>query len=67
MNKEKKVFSYQTGVEFPTAISLKPNPRIPSNLASKNVIPGSLVASMNSCGNIEIAIRYVNKNKTRLF
>lgn len=47
------MFSYQTGVEFPTEISLKPKPRIPSNFASKKVIPGSVVASMNSCGDMK--------------
>lgn len=57
----KKMFSYQTGVEFPTAISLNPKPRIPSNFATKNVIPGSLVASMNSCDDREVTARYVNK------
>lgn len=40
--------TYQTGTAFPTEISWNPSPRIPSNLAAKNVILGSLVASIKS-------------------
>jgi len=40
--------AYHTGVAFPTDISWKPSPRMPSNFATMKVRPGSFVASINS-------------------
>ena len=43
-----KMQTYHTGTAFPTEISWNPSPNITSNLATRNVTPGSLVASINS-------------------
>jgi hypothetical protein len=45
--------AYHTGVTRFTDISLKPRPRMPSNLATRKASPGSLVASAKVCAPLD--------------